>query len=124
MQNERVAIYMPAPKPRKGSSNSPSDADVVRAVELLQGAAREVEAVTKSRQEETHVATDSSDSDDLFEENETTILVRRITILEEDKIFKDAQIASLMEELVVKNQKIHELKANLGALSAIVMDMK
>ncbi|MFS7962122.1 hypothetical protein Hanom_Chr08g00722951 [Helianthus anomalus] len=29
-----------------------------------------------------------------------------------------------MEELVVKNQKINELETNLGALSAIVMDMK
>ncbi|MFS7913104.1 hypothetical protein Hanom_Chr02g00137931 [Helianthus anomalus] len=54
---------------------------------------------------ETHEAADSSDSDDLFEENETTILMRRITVLKEDKIFKDAQIASLMEELVVKNRR-------------------
>ncbi|MFS8009308.1 hypothetical protein Hanom_Chr14g01283201 [Helianthus anomalus] len=46
--------------------------------------------------------------------------MRRITVLEEDKIFKDAQIASLMEELVVKNQKINDLETNLGALSAVV----
>ncbi|MFS8009311.1 hypothetical protein Hanom_Chr14g01283231 [Helianthus anomalus] len=45
--------------------------------------------------------------------------MRRITVLEEDKIFKDAQIASLMEELVVKNQKINDLETNLGALSAV-----
>ncbi|MFS7997332.1 hypothetical protein Hanom_Chr12g01140501 [Helianthus anomalus] len=29
-----------------------------------------------------------------------------------------------MEELVVNNQKINELETNLGALSAIVTDMK
>ncbi|MFS7953519.1 hypothetical protein Hanom_Chr07g00619641 [Helianthus anomalus] len=124
IQNERVAMFIPAPKPGEGSSNSPSDADVVRAAELLQAVAREVEAAARPSQEETHEASSSSDSDDLFEENETTILMRRITVLEEDKIFKDAQIASLMEEVVVKNQKIHELETNLGALTTIVMDMK
>ncbi|KAF5788718.1 hypothetical protein HanXRQr2_Chr09g0362351 [Helianthus annuus] len=50
--------------------------------------------------------------------------MRRITVFEEDKIFKDAQIASLMEELAVKNQKIQELETDLGSLTAIVMDMK
>ncbi|MFS7912743.1 hypothetical protein Hanom_Chr02g00133461 [Helianthus anomalus] len=60
----------------------------------------------------------------MFEENETTILMRSITVLEEDKIFTDAQIGSLMEELIVKNQTINELETNLGALSARVMDMK
>ncbi|MFS7947840.1 hypothetical protein Hanom_Chr06g00552911 [Helianthus anomalus] len=95
--NERSAMYMPAPKPGEGSSSGPSESDVIRAVELLQVAAVQ---------------------------NETTILMRRISTLEEDKIFKDAQIASLMEELVVKNQKINEFETNLGALSAIVMDMK
>ncbi|MFS7918109.1 hypothetical protein Hanom_Chr03g00197001 [Helianthus anomalus] len=117
-------MYMPVPKPGECSSNGPSDADVIRAAESLQAAEGEVEAATKTTQEETHEATDSSDSDDLFEENEINILMCRITVLEEDKIFKDAQIASLMEELVVKNQKINELETNLGALSAKVMDVK
>ncbi|MFS7933960.1 hypothetical protein Hanom_Chr05g00385911 [Helianthus anomalus] len=112
MQNERAAMFIPAPKPGEGSSNGPSDADVVRAAELLQAPAREVEAAAKPSQEETHEAADSLDSDDLFEENETTILMRRITVLEEDKIFIDAQIGSLMEELVIKNQKINELETN------------
>ncbi|KAM0052250.1 hypothetical protein Hdeb2414_s0007g00246061 [Helianthus debilis subsp. tardiflorus] len=124
MKNERAAMYIPSPKPGEGSRIGPSDADVVRAAKLLQPAAREVEAAAKSSQEGTHETADSSDSDGLFEENETTILMCRITVIEEDKIFKDAQIASLMEELVVKNQKIHELETNLGALSAMVMDMK
>ncbi|KAM0010656.1 hypothetical protein Hdeb2414_s0013g00403361 [Helianthus debilis subsp. tardiflorus] len=35
MQNKRAAIYIPAPKPGEGSSSGPSDADVVRAAELL-----------------------------------------------------------------------------------------
>ncbi|MFS7996936.1 hypothetical protein Hanom_Chr12g01135831 [Helianthus anomalus] len=124
MANERAAMYMPVPKPGEGSSSGPSDTEVLRAAELLQTVAREIEAVTKSKQDETHEAVKSLDSDDLFEENETTILMRRISALKEDKIFKDVQIESLMEELVVKNQKIHELETNLGALCSIVMDMK
>ncbi|MFS7918572.1 hypothetical protein Hanom_Chr03g00202731 [Helianthus anomalus] len=99
MQNERAAMFMPAPKPGEGSSSGPSDTDVVRAAELLQVDAKEVEVATKPSQEGTHEATSSSNRDDLFEENETTILMRRVTILEEDKIFKDTQIVSLMEEL-------------------------
>ncbi|KAM0061515.1 hypothetical protein Hdeb2414_s0004g00137011 [Helianthus debilis subsp. tardiflorus] len=124
MANENATMYMPVSKCGEGSSSGPSDSEVLRVAELLQTAAREIEAATKSKQDETHEVTESSDSDDLFEENETTILMRRISALEEDKIFKDAQIASLMEELVVKNQKIHETETNLGAVSAIVMDMK
>ncbi|MFS7938766.1 hypothetical protein Hanom_Chr05g00443631 [Helianthus anomalus] len=124
MQNERATMSIPAPKSGEGSSSCPSDADVIRAAELLQAAAREVEAAAKPSQEETHEASNRSDRDDLFKENETTILMRRIIVLEEDKIFKDAQIASLMEELVVQNQKIHELEMNLGSLTNIVMDVK
>ncbi|MFS7919114.1 hypothetical protein Hanom_Chr03g00209061 [Helianthus anomalus] len=125
--NERSAMYMPAPKLGEGSSSGPSDADVLRAAELLQATAVQVEATAKLKQvetPETATTVESSDSEGLFEENETTILMRRISTLEEDMIFKDTQIASLMEELVVKNQKINELETNLGALSAIVMDMK
>ncbi|KAM0043284.1 hypothetical protein Hdeb2414_s0010g00339451 [Helianthus debilis subsp. tardiflorus] len=120
-------MYMPAPKPGEGLSSGPSKADVLRAAELLQAAVVQVEATAKLKQDETPetaTTTNSFDSDDLFEENETTILMRRISTLKEDKIFKDAQISSLMEEVVVKNQKINELETNLGALSAIVMDMK
>ncbi|MFS7936962.1 hypothetical protein Hanom_Chr05g00421911 [Helianthus anomalus] len=125
--DDRSAMYMPAPKPGEGSSSGPSDADVIRAAELLQAAAAQVEMGAKSKQAEVFESAEtveSSDSDDIFEENETTILMRRISTLEEDKIFKDAQIASLMEELVVKNQKINELETNLGELSAVVMDIK
>ncbi|MFS7938779.1 hypothetical protein Hanom_Chr05g00443781 [Helianthus anomalus] len=90
MQHERATMSMPAPKSDEGSSSGPSDADVIRAAELLQVAAREVEAVAKPSQEGTHEASSSSNRDDLFKENETTILMRRIIVLEEDKIFKDA----------------------------------
>ncbi|KAJ0790049.1 hypothetical protein HanPI659440_Chr05g0210581 [Helianthus annuus] len=124
MSNERAAMHMLVPKLGEGSSNGPSDADVLRAAELLQAAASQVEAAAKLKQVATPKAAESSGSEDLFKENETTILMRRISTLEEDKIFKDAQIASLMEELVVKNQKINELETNLGALSAVVMDIK
>ncbi|KAJ0641643.1 hypothetical protein HanLR1_Chr16g0629521 [Helianthus annuus] len=98
--NERSSMYMPAPKPGEGSSSGPSGADVLRAAELLQAAAVQVEAAAKLKQAatpETAETAESSDSEDLFEENETTILMRRISTLEEDKIFKDAQLASLME---------------------------
>ncbi|MFS8001231.1 hypothetical protein Hanom_Chr13g01187891 [Helianthus anomalus] len=124
VQNERAAMFIPALKPGEGSSSGPSDADVVRGAGLLQAAVREAEEAAKPSQEGTHEASSSSDSYDLFEENETTILMQRIMVVEEDKIFKDAQIASLMEELVIKNQKIHELVTNLGSLTTIVMDMK
>ncbi|KAM0034483.1 hypothetical protein Hdeb2414_s0016g00498361 [Helianthus debilis subsp. tardiflorus] len=127
MSNDRAAMYVPIPKPGEGSSSGPSDADVVKAAELLQDAVAQAEAIAKSKQVETPeraANAESSDSEGLFEENETTILMRRISTLEEDKIFKDAQIVSLMEELVVKNQKINELETNLGELSAVVMDIK
>ncbi|MFS7927046.1 hypothetical protein Hanom_Chr04g00304321 [Helianthus anomalus] len=117
-------MFITIPKPGEGSNNSPSDADVVKVAELLQAVAKEVEVVAKPSQEGTHETSSSSDSDDPFEENETTILMRRIIVLEEDRIFKDAQIASLMEELILKNQKIQKLETNLGALTAIVMDIK
>ncbi|KAM0031313.1 hypothetical protein Hdeb2414_s0017g00507411 [Helianthus debilis subsp. tardiflorus] len=120
-------MYMPAPKPGEGSSSGPSGADVLRAAEVLPAAIVQVEAAAKLKQvatPETDETAESSDSEDLFEENETTILMQRISTLEEDKIFKDAQIASLIEELVVKNQKINELETNLGALIVVVMDMK
>ncbi|KAJ0604058.1 hypothetical protein HanHA300_Chr02g0045361 [Helianthus annuus] len=50
--------------------------------------------------------------------------MKRITALEEDKIFKDVQIASLLEEITHKNQQIQDLETNLGSLSAIVIDLK
>ncbi|KAM0041636.1 hypothetical protein Hdeb2414_s0011g00369651 [Helianthus debilis subsp. tardiflorus] len=49
IQNERSVMYMPAPRPGEGSSSGLSDADVIRAAELLQAAAREVEAAAKSK---------------------------------------------------------------------------
>ncbi|MFS7944972.1 hypothetical protein Hanom_Chr06g00518461 [Helianthus anomalus] len=105
MLDERAAMYMPAPKPGEGSSSGPSEADVIKAAELLQAAATQVEAAGKSKQVESpenYTTADSPDIENLFEENETTILMRRISTLEVDKIFKDAQITSLIEELVVK----------------------
>ncbi|KAJ0680621.1 hypothetical protein HanPI659440_Chr16g0626241 [Helianthus annuus] len=91
--NERAAMYMPVPKPGEGWSCGPSEADVVRAAELLKAVASQVEAAAKLKQvaiPEIVETAESSDSEDLFEENETTILMRRISTLKEDKIFKDA----------------------------------
>ncbi|KAJ0633094.1 hypothetical protein HanRHA438_Chr17g0822201 [Helianthus annuus] len=76
--NERSAMYMPAPKPGEGSSSGRSEADVLRAAELLQATSAQVEAAAKMKQvetPETAATADSSDSEDLFEENETTILM-------------------------------------------------
>ncbi|KAF5820874.1 hypothetical protein HanXRQr2_Chr01g0007151 [Helianthus annuus] len=50
--------------------------------------------------------------------------MKRIIMLEEDKIFKDVEIVSLLEEITHKNQQIQELETNLGSLSAIVTDLK
>ncbi|MFS7896496.1 hypothetical protein Hanom_Chr00s004871g01726151 [Helianthus anomalus] len=36
LSNPRAAMHMPAPKTGEGSSNTPSDADVLKAAELLQ----------------------------------------------------------------------------------------
>ncbi|KAM0056900.1 hypothetical protein Hdeb2414_s0006g00223831 [Helianthus debilis subsp. tardiflorus] len=122
--NPREAMYMSAPKTGEGSSIGSSNANVLRAAELLQQAARESEVAAEPNQDKTQGASKSPNSEELFKDNETTILMKRITALEEDKIFKDVQIASLMEEITHKNQKIQELKTNLGSLTAVVMDLK
>ncbi|KAM0071351.1 hypothetical protein Hdeb2414_s0001g00024071 [Helianthus debilis subsp. tardiflorus] len=44
LQNERATMFIPAPRPGEGSGRGPSDADIIKAVELLQTAAREAEA--------------------------------------------------------------------------------
>ncbi|MFS7944202.1 hypothetical protein Hanom_Chr06g00509291 [Helianthus anomalus] len=48
--NERSAMYMPPPKLGEGSSSGPSEDDVIRAAELLQVAAVQVEAIAKLKQ--------------------------------------------------------------------------
>ncbi|MFS7962228.1 hypothetical protein Hanom_Chr08g00724201 [Helianthus anomalus] len=98
-------MFMPAPKTGEGSSS-------------------EGEAVIEPNQDRTQEAPSSPDSEELFEDNETAILMKRITALEEDKIFEDVQIASLIKEITHKNQKIQELKTNLGSLTVVVMDLK
>ncbi|KAM0016227.1 hypothetical protein Hdeb2414_s0030g00708311 [Helianthus debilis subsp. tardiflorus] len=113
IKNERAAMFMPASRPGEGSCSGPSDVDVIKAVELLQATAREAEAAAKPSQERTQEASNSFDSDELFVDNETTILMRRINVPEEEKVFKDAQITSLMEEIIHKIQKIQELETNL-----------
>ncbi|MFS7913761.1 hypothetical protein Hanom_Chr02g00145471 [Helianthus anomalus] len=117
-------MYMPAPKAGEGSGSSPSNADVLKADELLQQVAREAEAATEIIPERTQETSSSHDSEELFEDNEVVVLMKRVTALEEDKIFKDVQIASLMEEITHKNQPIHELETNLGSLTTIVVDLK
>ncbi|KAL9993450.1 hypothetical protein Hdeb2414_s0006g00218021 [Helianthus debilis subsp. tardiflorus] len=122
--NPRAPMYMPAPKSCEGSSNTPSNVDVLKAAALLQQVTRAVVAATEPNQQRTQEAPSSPDNEELFEDNEVAILMKRITTLEEDKIFKDVQIASLMEEITHKNQQIHEFETNLGSLTAVVMDLK
>ncbi|KAM0019839.1 hypothetical protein Hdeb2414_s0025g00660381 [Helianthus debilis subsp. tardiflorus] len=124
MLNPRAEMYMPTPKIGQWSSNTPSNADVLGAAELLQQIAKEAAVVTEPNQERTQEAPSSPVSEELFEDNKVAILMKRITALEEDKIFNDVQIASLMEEITHKNQQIHELKKNLGSLTAVVIDLK
>ncbi|KAF5782869.1 hypothetical protein HanRHA438_Chr11g0514021 [Helianthus annuus] len=92
--NERAAMFMPAPRTGEGSSSGPSNADVLKAAELLQVAAREAEAAAKPNQDKTQESSSSPDSEEFFADNETDILMKRITVLEEGKIFKDVQIAA------------------------------
>ncbi|KAF5823073.1 hypothetical protein HanRHA438_Chr01g0035161 [Helianthus annuus] len=122
--NPRAAMYMPAPKTGEGSSNTPSNADVLKAAELVQQAAKEAAAATEPNQERTHEVSSSPDNEELFENNEVEVLMKRTTALEEDKIFKDVQIVSLLEEITHKNQQIQELETNLGSLTTVVMDLK
>ncbi|MFS8025242.1 hypothetical protein Hanom_Chr16g01472671 [Helianthus anomalus] len=117
-------MYMPAPKAGEGSSSGPSNVDVLKAVELLQEAGREAEAAAEPNQDKTQEASSSPNNEELFEDNETAILMKRITSLEEDKILNDVQIANLIKEITHKNQKIQELETNLESLTAVVMDLK
>ncbi|KAJ0715492.1 hypothetical protein HanPI659440_Chr13g0501801 [Helianthus annuus] len=51
--NERATMFMPSPKTGEGSSSGPSNADVLKAAELLQAAAREAEAAAEPNQDRT-----------------------------------------------------------------------
>ncbi|KAL9998751.1 hypothetical protein Hdeb2414_s0525g00910641 [Helianthus debilis subsp. tardiflorus] len=124
LTNPKAAMYMPAPKTSEGSSNAPSEAEVLRATTLLEQVVRESAATAKLAQEKAHELASSSDSENLFGDVDIGALMKRITVFEEDKIFKDVEIASLLEEITHKNQQIQELETNLGSLSAIIMDLK
>ncbi|MFS8002873.1 hypothetical protein Hanom_Chr13g01207201 [Helianthus anomalus] len=87
LSNTRAAMYMPAPKTSEGSSNTPSNANVLKATVLLQQAVKEIASATiEPSQERTHEASSSPDSENLFENNAVEVLMKRITALEEDKI--------------------------------------
>ncbi|MFS7904944.1 hypothetical protein Hanom_Chr01g00041981 [Helianthus anomalus] len=117
--NPRTAMYMPVPKAGEGSRSGPSNADVLKAAELLQQAANTAEIATEPIPERNQESSSNTDIEELFEDNEVAVLMKRVTTLEEDKIFQDVQIASLMEEITHKNQQIHELETNLGSLTAV-----
>ncbi|KAM0016325.1 hypothetical protein Hdeb2414_s0029g00705301 [Helianthus debilis subsp. tardiflorus] len=124
LSKPKAAMYMSAAKTGEGSSNTPSDAEVLKAMSLLEQAVRESVAAEKPVQEEVREPASSPNSENLFGDVDVRVLIKRITALEEDKIFKDVQIASLLEEITRKNQQIQDLETNLGSLSAIVMDLK
>ncbi|KAJ0793302.1 hypothetical protein HanOQP8_Chr01g0028081 [Helianthus annuus] len=64
--NPRAAMYMHVPKAGEGSSNTPSNVDVLKAAELLQQATKEDATATEPNQERTHEASNSPDSGELF----------------------------------------------------------
>ncbi|MFS8033760.1 hypothetical protein Hanom_Chr17g01573361 [Helianthus anomalus] len=110
MSNLRAAMYMPTPKTSEGSSKTPSDVDVLKAPDLLQQAINERATTAEPSQERIREASSSPDCENLFENNDVEFLMKRITALEEDKIFKDVQIASLLEEITHKNQQSMSLR--------------
>ncbi|MFS7967194.1 hypothetical protein Hanom_Chr09g00782951 [Helianthus anomalus] len=60
----------------------------------------------------------------MFGDVDVGVWMKRITALEEDKISKDVQIASLLEKITHKNQQIQDLETNVESLSSMVMDLK
>ncbi|MFS7927705.1 hypothetical protein Hanom_Chr04g00312241 [Helianthus anomalus] len=92
LSNPKSTMFIPAAKTGQGSSNTPSDVDVLKATSLL------AQAV--------HEPGSSPDSENLFGDVDVRVLMKRITTLEEDKIFKDVLIVSLLEEITHKNQQI------------------
>ncbi|KAJ0569442.1 hypothetical protein HanRHA438_Chr05g0212151 [Helianthus annuus] len=117
-------MYIPAPKTGEGSSSGPFNGDVLKAAELLQQATNEATTITEPIPERTQEAMSIPDSEEFFYDNEVAIIMKRVTTLEEDKIFKDVQIASLIEEITNKNQQTHKLETNLKSLTVVVMDLK
>ncbi|KAF5810150.1 hypothetical protein HanRHA438_Chr04g0175681 [Helianthus annuus] len=124
LTNPKAVMYTPAPKTAEGSSNNLSDAYVLRAAALLQQVVKEIVVVAEPAQEKVHEPISSPDNENLFGDVDVGVLLKRITALEEDKIFKDVQISSLLGEITYKNQQIQELETNPGSLSAVVMDLK
>ncbi|KAJ0614357.1 hypothetical protein HanIR_Chr02g0061551 [Helianthus annuus] len=124
LTNPKSTMFMPAAKTGKGSGNTPSDAEVLKAASLLEQAAKDYVDADKPDQEKVYEPASSPNSEDLFGDVDVTVLMKRITILEEDKIFKDVQIASLLEEITHKNQQIQDLETHLGSLPVVVMDLK
>ncbi|MFS7905067.1 hypothetical protein Hanom_Chr01g00043411 [Helianthus anomalus] len=115
LTNPKAAMYMHVPKTSERSSNGPSKAEVLRATTLLEQVVRESAATTEPAQEKAHEPASSPDSENLFGDVDIGALVKRITVLEEDKIFKDVEIASLLGEITHQTQQIQELDINLFA---------
>ncbi|KAM0070839.1 hypothetical protein Hdeb2414_s0001g00017921 [Helianthus debilis subsp. tardiflorus] len=99
LTNPKSTMFMPAAKTGEGSSNTPFDAEVLKAASLLEQAVKDHVDVDKPDQEKVHGLASGHDSEDLFGDVDVGVLMKRIIALEEDKIFKDVQIASLLEEI-------------------------
>ncbi|KAJ0637328.1 hypothetical protein HanOQP8_Chr17g0672521 [Helianthus annuus] len=63
---------------------------------------------------------DSSDGDEFISVQE---LKKRIVVLEQDSIHKDAKIIQLEDTIVEKNQQIDQLQGDVGLLFSIVYDI-
>ncbi|KAJ0805485.1 hypothetical protein HanPI659440_Chr02g0050551 [Helianthus annuus] len=124
LTNPKSTMFWPPTKTGEGSSNTPSDAEVLKAASLLEQVVKDHLGVDKPDQEKVHEPASSPDSEDLFGDIDVGVLMKRITSLKKDKIFKDVQIASLLEEITHKIQLIQDLETNLGSISIVVMDLK
>ncbi|MFS7930052.1 hypothetical protein Hanom_Chr04g00339621 [Helianthus anomalus] len=63
---------------------------------------------------------DSSDDDEFISVRE---LKKKIVVLEQDSIYKDAKIIELEDTIVQKNQQIDQLQGDVSLLFNIVYDL-
>ncbi|MFS7947250.1 hypothetical protein Hanom_Chr06g00546001 [Helianthus anomalus] len=74
--NPKVAMYMPTSKTGEESSNTPSDAEVLRAVSLLEQAVRDRVVADKPIEEEVQEPASSPDSENLFGDVDVGVMIK------------------------------------------------
>ncbi|KAJ0577479.1 hypothetical protein HanIR_Chr05g0236471 [Helianthus annuus] len=93
----------------------------------------ETEPIIQAEPEVTATAQENSDSDDDDDDDDdddvdvdvdVVKLQKRVVVLEQDSILKDAQIASLQAQVSNKDQVIDELQNDVNMLMSTVFDLK